>query len=72
LDITQRFDKSYHPFQEILPGKQLENERQCSFPRMSIRTDLVWIVEIPDLENIVVDARNAIGQRVPLKNNAFT
>jgi hypothetical protein len=27
---------------------------------MSIPTDPMWIVEIPDLENIVVDAGNAI------------
>ena len=39
---------------------------------MSIHTDLGWIVKIPDLENVVImDASNAIDQRMPLKKNTF-
>ena len=39
---------------------------------MSIHTDLQWIVKIPDLENIITDACNAIDQPMPFKENAFT
>ena len=65
--LRQRFDQSYHPFQEFHPGKHLKNERQCSLPRTSIYTDLGWIIEIPDLENVIMDASNAIRQPMPLK-----
>jgi hypothetical protein len=68
------FDQSYHPFQEFLPRKYLENKHQCSFYRKSIHTasDLEWIVKIPDLENVIMDACNAIDQRMPLEENIFT
>jgi hypothetical protein len=39
---------------------------------MSIQTDLGWIVKIPDLENIIMDACNAIDQLMLLKENTFT
>jgi hypothetical protein len=42
------------------------------FPGRQVRTDLEWIVEIPDFENVVMDALNAIDQWVPLKENTFT
>jgi hypothetical protein len=59
--MRQRFDQSYHPFKEFRPGKYLECEGQCSFPRMSIHTtDFGWILKIPDLENVIMDACNAI------------
>jgi hypothetical protein len=67
--MRQKFDQSYYPFKEFLPGKYLENERQCSFPRTSIHTDLGWIVKIPDLEKVVMDACSAIDQPMPLKEN---
>jgi hypothetical protein len=70
--MRQRFDQSYHPFKEFLPGKYLEGEGRCLFPRMSIHTtDLGWIVKIPDLENVIMDACNAIDQPMPLKKNTF-
>jgi hypothetical protein len=34
--------------------------------------DLEWVVEIPNLENVVMDAGNAIAQRMSLKENTFT
>jgi len=37
-----------------------------------VRTDLEWIVEIPDFENVVMDALNAIDQWMPLKESTFT
>ena len=33
--IRQRLDQSYHPFQEFLSGKYLENERQRVYPPSS-------------------------------------
>ena len=65
ITSRQRFNQSYHPFKGFLPGKYLENERQRSFPRMSIDTDLERIVKIPDLENVIIDACNAIDQPMP-------
>ena len=70
--MRQRFDQSHHPFKEFRPGKYLENEHQCPFPRMSIHTDLGWIVKIPDLENVIMDACNAIDQSMPSKENTIT
>ena len=32
------------------------------FPGHQVRTDLEWIVEIPDFENVVMDVLNAIDQ----------
>jgi hypothetical protein len=43
-----------------------------SFPRDINGADLEWVVEIPDFENVVMDAGNAIAQRMPLKENVFT
>jgi hypothetical protein len=70
--IRQRFNQPHHPFKEFLPGKYLENEYRCSYPRMSIHTDLGWIVKIPDLENVIMDASNAIDQPMPLEENTIT
>ena len=71
--IRQRFYQFHHPFKKFLSGKYLENECRCSFPRTSIiYTDLEWIVKIPDLENVIMDACNAIDQSIPLKENTIT
>ena len=70
--MRQRFDQSHHPFKEFGPREYLENEHQCPFPRMSIHTDLGWIVKIPDLENVIMDACNAIDQSMPSKENTIT
>jgi hypothetical protein len=42
------------------------------YPWGSICADLERIVEIPDLENIFMDAGNASVQSMPSKYNAFT
>jgi hypothetical protein len=34
--------------------------------------DLYWVIEIPNLENVVMDASNAIAQWMPLKEDTFT
>ena len=34
--------------------------------------NLIWIIEIPDLENIKSDTRNAIAQPMLLKEDTFT
>jgi hypothetical protein len=54
--MRQRFDQSYHPFTKFLPGKHLKDVTCSFFPKMSIHTDLGWIVKIPDLENVIMDA----------------
>ena len=69
---SQRFDQFQHPFRKFLPGKYLENERLCLFPRMSIHTNLQWIVKIPNLENIIMNACNAIDQPMPIEHSTFT
>ena len=42
------------------------------FPGGQVCTDLEWIVEIPDFENVVMDAPNAIDQWVRWKESTFT
>ena len=66
-----RLDKSQNPFQEVLSGKQLKNKCQPLGPESINGTDLEWVVEIPDLENVFMYAANAVGQRTPLKDNTF-
>ena len=70
--MRQRFQHVHHTFKKFLPGKYLENDRQCLFPRMSIHADLSRIVKIPDLENVIMDACNAIDQPIPLKGTTIT
>ena len=40
--------------------------------KLSIHSDLQWIVKIPDLENVIMDVRNAIDQPMPLKEITLT
>jgi hypothetical protein len=56
-----------------IPHRRVAGEwTSVSFPRDINRADLEWVVEIPDFENVVMDAGNAIAQRMPLKENVFT
>jgi hypothetical protein len=59
-------------FKNSSPESSWRIERQCSFPRKSTHTDLEWIVKIPNLDNVIMDACNAIDQPMPFKENTST
>jgi len=52
----------------LLFRKQLQRSSvNDHFERGTIYADLEWVVEIPDLDNIVVDAGDTLDQCVSLK-----